>query len=58
LSRVRKAAKDIARGLDLAFARLMKKPRKEAAVGWKVYIYRKKLTWLGTVEAKRTATRR
>ena len=29
----------------------MKKPRKEA-VGWTVYVFRKKLTWLGTVEAK------
>ena len=29
----------------------MKKPRKEA-VSWNVYIFRKKLAWLGTVEAK------
>jgi hypothetical protein len=28
----------------------MKKPRKHA-VGWKVYIMRAKLTWLGFVEA-------
>jgi hypothetical protein len=29
----------------------MKRPRKEAA-NWNVYIFRKKLSWLGTVEAK------
>jgi hypothetical protein len=32
----------------------MKKPRKKSAepVGWKVYIFRKKLTRLGSVEAR------
>ena len=29
----------------------MKKPSK-GPVSWNVYIFRKKLTWLGTVEAK------
>jgi hypothetical protein len=32
----------------------MKKPRKQSAepVGWKVYIMRAKLSWLGFVEAR------
>jgi hypothetical protein len=32
----------------------MKKPRRQSAehVGWKVYIMRAKLTWLGFVEAR------
>jgi hypothetical protein len=40
--------------LDLAFARGMKKPRKQSGepVGWKVYIMRAKLSWLGFVEAR------
>jgi hypothetical protein len=41
-------------GEKIAFGRPpMRKPRKEAAgpFSWAVYIFRKKLTWLGRVEA-------
>ena len=53
LCRVCEFAKTIAPGLDLAFARPMKKPRKPSGepVSWNAH-FRNKLAWLGRVEAK------
>ena len=54
LCRVCEFAKTIAPGLNLAFARGMKKPRKQSAqpAQWTVHIMRAKLTCLGSVEAR------